>query len=208
VSPAQPDVFYPVVPDAAWVARCVRLGARTVQLRLKDAGPEAIRAAIAECLQTCDRHGATLIVNDYWQDAIALGARWVHLGQEDLAGADVASIRAAGIKLGISTHDEAELATALASRPDHVALGPIYPTRLKAMRFGPQGLDRIGAWKARIGELQLVAIGGITLERAPAVLAAGAQSIAAVTDFTLHPDPDARIRAWVDWAAAVRSETA
>jgi thiamine-phosphate pyrophosphorylase len=85
--------------------------------------------------------------------------------------------------------------------PDYVALGPIYPTTLKVMRFAPQGLARITEWKRRIGKIPLVAIGGITLERAPGVYAAGADSIAVVSDVTQNADPDARVRAWLGQAA-------
>jgi thiamine-phosphate pyrophosphorylase len=179
-----PDVFYPIVPTAAWVARLVPLGVRTIQLRAKDITPEDARAEIAA--------------------AIDLGATDLHLGQEDLADADLAAIRRAGIALGLSTHSEDELETALAADPAYVALGPIYETKLKAMKWAPQGLERIGAWKRRIGALPLVAIGGITPERATAVKAAGADSIAVITDFMTAPHPEARVRLWLDWAATVR----
>ena len=107
------------------------------------------------------------------------------------------AIRAADVRVGISTHDDAELDRALALQPDYVALGPIYPTRLKAMPFGPQGLDKIGVWKRRIGTLPLVAIGGLSVERAKLCLAAGADSAAVVTDITLNADPEARTREWI-----------
>ena len=194
------DLFYPIVPDIGWMRRIVPLGVRTVQLRLKDAPEDEARRQIAESLEITRRHGAQLIVNDYWQLAIEEGADYIHLGQEDLAAADLAAIRKAGLKLGISTHNEAELETALAAKPDYIALGPIWETKLKAMTWAPQGLDRITAWKDRIGSLPLVAIGGITPERAPAVLQAGAQSIAVITDFLTHPDPEARVRHWIAWA--------
>ncbi|MFZ4806738.1 MAG: thiamine phosphate synthase [Hyphomicrobiaceae bacterium] len=194
------DAFYPIVPDAAWVRRIVPLGVRTLQLRLKDAEPDRIRREIVECLDACIPAGCQLIVNDYWRDALAVGADYVHLGQEDLAGADVSTLKAAGIRIGISTHSDAELATALAVEPDYVALGPIWETKIKVMKWAPQGLERITAWKARIGALPLVAIGGITPERAPSVIAAGARSAAVITDFVTHADPDARIRDWVAWA--------
>jgi thiamine-phosphate pyrophosphorylase len=153
----------------------------------------------------CARHGCQLIVNDHWRDALGLGADFVHLGQEDLAGADVATLQAntlqaGGVRLGISTHSAQELATALAAQPAYVALGPIYETRLKAMPWAPQGLDRIAEWKRRIGALPLVAIGGITPERAGGVLAAGADSVAVITDFFTHPDPEARVEQWLAWA--------
>ena len=138
-----------------------------------------------------------MIVNDYWRLAIEEGCDFVHLGQEDLDGADLGAIRAAGLMLGVSTHDDAELDRALATEPDYVALGPVYPTILKQMRFGPQGLERVGEWKRRLGAMPLVAIGGLTVERAPGVLAAGADILSAVTDITLNPDPEARVREWL-----------
>lgn len=189
--------FYPIVPDAAWVARIAPLGIGIVQLRLKDASEAEVRRQVAASLGACRAHDVALVVNDYWRTAIDLGAKWVHLGQEDLAAADLPAIRAAGIKLGISTHDETELDVALDAQPDYVALGPIYPTILKPMRFGPQGLERIGDWKRRIGDLPLVAIGGLTIERAPGVLAAGADSLAVVTDFLTHAEPETRVRQWL-----------
>ena len=141
------DVFYPIVPDATWVARLVPLGVRTLQLRVKDAAGDEVRRQIDASLTIARRHGCQLIVNDYWREAIDAGADYVHLGQEDLAAADLAAIKAAGMRLGISTHSEAELDIALAAGPDYVALGPIYETKLKAMQWAPQGLARIAAWK-------------------------------------------------------------
>jgi thiamine-phosphate pyrophosphorylase len=198
------NVFYPIVPDLAWLERLVPLGVTTVQLRIKDAAPERVRHEIAESLKVCARHGCQLIVNDYWQEALALGADYIHLGQEDLAAADVGAIHAKGVRLGISTHSAEELAVALAARPDYVALGPIYETKLKVMKWAPQGLARLAEWKGRIGALPLVAIGGITPERADGVVAAGADSVAVITDFFTHPDPVARVRQWVAWAERVK----
>jgi thiamine-phosphate pyrophosphorylase len=199
------DVFYPIVPDVGWMRRLVPLGVRTIQLRLKDAGEAEVRRQILESLDICIRHGCQLIVNDYWREAIAAGADYIHLGQEDLAAADIPTIKAAGIKLGISTHNEEELAIALAAEPDYVALGPIYETKLKVMKFGPQGLDRIAQWKDRVGPLALCAIGGITPERAPGVVAAGADTVAVITDFFTHAEPEARVRQWLAWAGTIRS---
>ena len=194
------DRFYPIVPDLAWMQRLVPLGVGTIQLRLKDAAPDEVRRQIAGSLDLCKQHGAELIVNDYWREAIALGATFVHLGQEDLEAADVAAIKAAGIRLGISTHSPEELEIALAAKPDYIALGPIYETKLKAMAWAPQGLGRITQWKARIGTLPLCCIGGITPDRAPGVVAAGADSVAVITDFFTHADPEARVRQWLQWA--------
>ena len=198
------DVFYPIVPDATWVARIVPLGVRTLQLRIKDVPADSVRRQIDASLAIARCHGCQLIVNDYWREAIDAGADYVHLGQEDLAAADVAAIRGAGVRLGISTHSEDELDVALAADPHYVALGPIYETKLKAMRWAPQGLARIGAWKSRIGRLPLVAIGGITPERADGVVAAGADSVVVITDFMTAQDPEARIELWLAWAESKR----
>lgn len=194
------DRFYPIVPDSAWVARLAPLGIRTIQLRVKNKTEAEVRVEIDQALAIARRFGVQLIVNDFWREAIAAGADFVHLGQDDLAAADVACIKAAGLRIGVSTHNEAELAAALAIQPDYIALGPVYETKLKAMPWAPQGLDRVRAWKAKIGAVPLVAIGGMTPERAPLVLDAGADSIAVITDFVTHADPEARITEWVAWS--------
>jgi thiamine-phosphate pyrophosphorylase len=192
------DPFYPIVDSAAWVARLVVVGARLIQLRVKERAQADIRAQTRAALAFCAQIGAQLIVNDYWEIAIDEGADFIHLGQGDLDGADMKRIRERGLRVGISTHDHAELDRALSFDPDYVALGPIYPTILKAMAFAPQGLDRIGEWKRLVGKRPLVAIGGISLERAPLCLAAGADSAAVVTDITLNADPEGRAKAWLE----------
>lgn len=197
------DRFYPVMPDAAWIERIVPLGVRLVQLRAKDRDEATLRAEIRRALGVCRAHGAVLVVNDHWRLAIEEGAEFVHLGQEDLGEADVPAIRRAGLKLGVSTHDEAELGTALAADPDYVALGPVWPTILKRMPWAPQTPERLAGWRERIGAVPLVAIGGLRPERAAEVFRFGADSAAAVTDITLHPDPDARVR---EWLAATRPD--
>ena len=191
------DPFYLIVDSADWIARLVPQGVKLVQLRVKDCAPDELRRQIREAKAVCEAHGATLVLNDYWQMAIDEGCSWLHLGQEDLAEADLAAIRRAGLKLGLSTHDEAELETALAAKPDYVALGPVYPTILKEMKWAPQGLERLGIWKSRIGALPLIGIGGLTPERAEAALAAGADSAAVATDITRNTDPEARVREWL-----------
>ncbi|MYE58803.1 MAG: thiamine phosphate synthase, partial [Alphaproteobacteria bacterium] len=153
------DRFYPIFDSAEWLERLVPLGIRLVQLRIKDRPEAELRAEIRAAKAVCAAHDCRLVVNDYWRLAIEEGCDYVHLGQEDLDGADPSAIRAAGLCLGVSTHDAGELDRALALAPDYVALGPVYPTILKAMRFGPQGLGRVGEWKRRVGALPLVAIG-------------------------------------------------
>lgn len=203
-SSRQPDIFYPIVPNVAWLERLLPLGVRTVQLRLKDASDGEVSSQISQAVALTAGTGCQLIVNDYWRQAIAEGADYIHMGQEDLASANLDAIKAAGLRLGLSTHDAAELEAALAADPDYIALGPIYETKLKAMKWDPQGLDRVTEWKSKIGARRLVAIGGITPERAPAVLASGADSVAVITDFVTAPHPEARVRLWLDWAATLR----
>ena len=192
-----PDKFYPVVDSVAWVARLARLGVGTIQLRAKDLDDSQALQIVTDALEAIKGTGAKLVVNDYWRAAIVAGAKHLHLGQEDLVDADLKAIRKAGLTLGLSTHDDAELETALRAQPDYIALGPIFPTTLKSMRFAPQGIAKIAEWKKRIGDIPLVAIGGIKLEQAREIFAAGADSIAVVSDITQNPDPDARVRAWL-----------
>lgn len=191
------DRFYLIVDHLDWMERLVPLGVKLIQLRIKDEAPAEIRRQVRAGLELCRVHGAQLIVNDYWRIAIDEGCDFVHLGQEDLEAADLPAIRRANIKLGISSHSVDELDIALGVEPAYVALGPVYPTILKKMPWAPQGLERISQWKQRLQQNPLVAIGGITVERAGEVLAAGANSVAAVTDISLHPDPEARVRQWL-----------
>ncbi|MEO1190996.1 MAG: thiamine phosphate synthase [Pseudomonadota bacterium] len=194
--------FYLIVDQAGWLEDFLPLGVKLVQLRVKDQPDAVVRAEIAKARDLCAAAGCQLVVNDYWRAALDLGCDYLHLGQEDLDDADLAAIRAGGLKLGISSHDKRELERALSLDPDYVALGPIYPTILKAMRWDPQGLDRIGIWKQRLGDLPLVAIGGLTVARAPGVLAAGADSCCVVTDVLRADDPKARLQEWLEVTAA------
>lgn len=190
--------FYPVLDSTDWIARVLPLGVKLVQLRAKDRPDADLRDQIVRSRDLCRGHGAILVVNDHWRLAIELGCDFVHLGQEDLDTADLPAIRTAGLRLGISTHDEAELDRALGCGPDYVALGPVWPTILKQMKWHSQGIERLTDWKGRIGDIPLCAIGGLTPERARLAIAAGADVVAAVTDITLNSDPEARVREWLD----------
>jgi thiamine-phosphate pyrophosphorylase len=191
------DPFYPVVPDSSWVTKLVPIGTKLIQLRIKDQPEAEVRRQVREAKAVCAQHGADLIVNDYWQVAIDEGCAWVHLGQEDLVDADVKAVRRAGIRIGVSTHDHAELDKGLAIDPDYVALGPIWPTVLKQMPWAPQGTERIGEWKKLIGDRPLVAIGGLTLERALLCLKSGADIVSVVGDIVNNADPIGQARAWI-----------
>ncbi|MBT6416110.1 thiamine phosphate synthase [Candidatus Puniceispirillum sp.] len=192
------DRFYPIFDSCDWLRRMLPLGVKQVQLRIKDAPPDIVRREIFDAKALCDAHGAVLVVNDYWQIAIDAGCNWVHLGQEDMDDADLGALRRAGIKLGFSTHDDSELERALGLAPDYLALGPVYPTILKKMKWHQQGLPRLTEWKARIGDIPLVGIGGMRVDRAAGVFAAGADIISVVTDITLNDDPEARLKSWLE----------
>ncbi|MDQ7261809.1 thiamine phosphate synthase [Paracoccus sp. PS-1] len=193
--------FYPIFDSSDWLRRALPLGVKLVQIRIKDQPPARLLGELALCQELCREHRATLVVNDHWQAAIDLGCDFIHLGQEDLDTADIPAIRKAGLRLGVSTHDHAELDRALALRPDYVALGPVWPTILKKMKWEQQGLDRVREWRKLVGATPLVAIGGVTPDRAREAFAAGADLASAVTDITLNPDPEGRIREWLRVAA-------
>ncbi|MFC5387093.1 thiamine phosphate synthase [Aquamicrobium segne] len=189
--------FYPIFDSSEWLERMLPLGVKLVQLRVKERSKAETRAEIRYAQILCREYGATLVVNDYWRIAIDEGCDWIHLGQEDLDTADLGAIRAAGLKLGVSTHDEDELARAMALRPDYIALGPIWPTILKKMKWHQQGVEKLTEWRARIDDTPLVAIGGLRPERAAPAFAAGADVVSVVTDVTRNPDPEGRVREWL-----------
>ncbi len=192
------DRFYPIFDHSDWIRRMLPLGVKLVQLRIKDQPDDVVRREIDQSQALCRKHGAVLVVNDYWQAAIDAGCDWVHLGQEDLDDADLTAIRKAGLKLGVSTHDDDELERVLSMDPDYVALGPVYPTILKKMKWHQQGLPRVTEWKVRVGDTPLVAIGGMSVERAPGVFSAGADIVSVVTDITLNADPETRVQQWIE----------
>src|SRR5579863_8632488 len=139
---------YPIIDSAAWVQRLAPAGVRLLQLRIKERPPGWVDTQIREALSACRAYGMQLIVNDHWQLALEAGCDFVHLGQGDLDTADLAALRRAQVRLGVSTHDEAELERALALCPDYVALGPIYPTTLKVMPWAPRGSRASGRGSA------------------------------------------------------------
>ncbi|MTH48447.1 thiamine phosphate synthase [Intestinirhabdus alba] len=179
---------YPVVDSVQWIARLLEAGVRTIQLRIKDKRDEEVEADVLTAIQLGERYRARLFINDYWRLAIKHGAYGVHLGQEDLETTDLSAIRAAGLRLGVSTHDDMEIDVALAARPSYIALGHVFPTRTKQMPSAPQGLSQLARHIGRLADYPTVAIGGISLERAPAVLATGVGSIAVVSAITAATD--------------------
>lgn len=188
--------FYLIIDDVSWLPRILPTGVRWIQLRLKDKSEAECRAQIRKAKQLCQSQVSQLIINDYWQMALEEGCDYIHLGQEDVQTADLAAIRAAGCRFGLSSHDQQELDFALACQPDYIALGPIYETILKKMRWAPQGIEKISLWKQQMGDIPLIAIGGLTPERGKLALAAGADSVCVVTDVLRAEDPTARIAEW------------
>ena len=199
-----PIGFYPVVDDAAWVKRLLGWGIRTIQLRIKTAGhtPAEIEHEVLAAVEAGKLvPGAQVFINDHWPLALAAGAYGVHLGQEDLDTADLAALRSAGLRLGLSTHTPAELARAKAVQPSYLAIGPIYPTTLKVMPYEPVGLERLKDWAALAAPYPVVAIGGISLSLLPGVRACGVDGVAVVSAVTLAADPQQAALAGLDLMA-------
>lgn len=192
------DPFYPIVDSADWIERLVPLGIKLIQLRMKNVREDVLRQHIQRAKLICKQFHCQLIINDYWKIAIEEECDFIHLGQEDLAVANLEQIKKAGLKLGVSTHDASELNDALAAKPDYVALGPVYQTILKKTKWQPQGLEKVTRWKKLIGNLPLVAIGGLNPERGMFALAAGADSAAVVTDIIMNKNPEDRVRQWLE----------
>ncbi|ACT08671.1 thiamine-phosphate pyrophosphorylase [Dickeya chrysanthemi Ech1591] len=181
--------LYPVVDSIAWIERLLDAGVRTLQLRIKDLPAEQAEPDITRAIALGRQYQARLFINDYWQLAVKHQAYGVHLGQEDLDTADLDAIRAAGLRLGVSTHDDAELARAVALAPSYIALGHIFPTQTKAMPSAPQGLVELARHIRTLdGRFPTVAIGGISIDRVPAVLETGVGSIAVVSAITQAAD--------------------
>ncbi len=180
--------LYPVVDSVAWLERLLTAGVKTLQLRIKDKQDDEVEADIVAAIALGRRYDARLFINDYWRLAIKHQAYGVHLGQEDLETTDLEAIRRAGLRLGVSTHDDMEIDVALAARPSYIALGHVFPTQTKQMPSAPQGLEQLARHIERLGDYPTVAIGGISLERAPAVLATGVGSIAVVSAITQAED--------------------
>ncbi|EJI83864.1 thiamine monophosphate synthase [Alishewanella aestuarii B11] len=182
--------LYPVVDSVAWLKRLLPLGINTIQLRIKTADQQQLSAEIAAAIALGKQYQAQVFINDHWQLALQLGAYGVHLGQEDLATADLAALRQAGIRLGVSSHGYAELLRAKALQPSYIALGHIFPTKTKQMPSQPQGVVRLAQYVPLAAPYPTVAIGGINAERLAAVAATGVNSIAVVTAITEAADPE------------------
>lgn len=187
--------LYAVLPDAAWVGRMARAGVPTVQLRYKSPHAAQVEHEVFAAVEAVKGTGARLFINDHWQLAIRAGAYGVHLGQEDMDNADLAAIRAAGLRLGLSTHGYAEMVRADAWSPSYMALGAVFPTTLKKMATAPQGVGRLQRYAQLMRHYPLVAIGGVDADRFPSVLASGVGSVAVVRALVGAEQPEQVARA-------------
>ena len=176
--------LYPVVDSVEWIQRLLEAGVRTLQLRIKDKRDEEVEADVIAAIALGRRYHARLFINDYWRLAIKHQAYGVHLGQEDLETTDLNAIRKAGLRLGVSTHDDMEIDVALAARPSYIALGHVFPTQTKQMPSAPQGLTQLALHVKRLADYPTVAIGGVSPERAPPGLGNSGGRIAALRAVT------------------------
>jgi thiamine-phosphate pyrophosphorylase len=186
--------LYGIMPDADWVKRMVEAEIPTVQLRFKSEDRYKLRKQIKEAIKAVQGSKTLLFINDYWDEAIDAGAYGVHLGQEDLETADLEKIRAAGLRLGLSTHGYAELIIADRYCPSYIAMGAVFPTNLKKMSTAPQGLGRLYQYAKLMNHYPLVAIGGIDQESIHAVAKSGVGSIAVVRAITQARDPKEAVK--------------
>ncbi len=186
--------LYPVLDDISWLKRLLPLGLQTVQLRLKNKTEHELRAQISAAVEFCHDYHIQLFINDHWQLAIEYQAYGVHLGQEDLEQADLTAIAGAGLRLGISTHGYAELATVLPLRPSYIALGHIFPTKTKEMPSKPQGLKRLADYVWLCDDIPTVAIGGINQQNITEVLQTGVRGVAVVSAITAAAQPELALK--------------
>ncbi|UCU97656.1 thiamine phosphate synthase [Acidovorax radicis] len=185
--------LYAVLPDAQWVARMARTGVPTVQLRFKFDDAATIQHEVQAAVRAVQGTGALLFINDHWRVAIDAGAYGVHLGQEDLdalSAQELQTLRASGIRLGVSTHGYAEMVRADAVGPSYIAMGAVFPTTLKRMATAPQGVGRLGVYARLLRHYPQVAIGGIGPEQFAPVLATGVGSIAVVRALVNATNPE------------------
>lgn len=185
--------LYPVLDTVEWLEKVLKSGVKTLQLRIKDKQPEQVEKQIIDAIALGKKYNARLFINDYWQLAIKHQAYGVHLGQEDMDGADLGLIADAGLRLGLSTHGYYEILRAKQLKPSYIALGHVFATQTKEMPSDPQGLERLAKYVGLLSDTATVAIGGINLQRAPDVYKTGVGSIAVVTAITLAEDPQAVI---------------
>ncbi|MBQ4834254.1 thiamine phosphate synthase [Pseudoalteromonas sp. MMG010] len=187
--------LYAVVDSTQWLEKCLQQGVKTAQLRVKNHSYSEVEVLIEEAIALGKRYDAQVFINDYWQLAIKHGAYGVHLGQEDLATADLAEIKNAGLRLGISTHGFYEMLRAHNYRPSYMAFGAIYPTTTKDMSGQIQGLEKLKKFVPIMAEYTKVAIGGIDIARSREVAQTQVGAVAVVSAITQADDYKVAINA-------------
>ncbi len=181
--------LYPIVDSSEWLQQLLTLGVKTIQLRIKNKSKNEVEQEIKISVSIAEKYQARLFINDYWQLAMAHGAYGVHLGQDDLNGADMEAIRASDLRLGISTHCYYEVARTHSYQPSYIACGPIFHTTSKIMSFAPQGIEKLKHWQRMLCHYRLVAIGGIDAEKLPSIIATGVDGMAMISAITKAPNP-------------------
>ncbi|MBP9707922.1 MAG: bifunctional hydroxymethylpyrimidine kinase/phosphomethylpyrimidine kinase [Oligoflexales bacterium] len=188
--------FYPIVEDTALIKPLLELGIKTIQLRVKGKVLVEVEQMVKDADQLCKEKNAQLFINDYWQLAIKYNCFGVHLGQEDLLTADLVAISTAGLRLGLSSHSYEEAARILAIKPSYVALGPIFETTCKSMRFGPQGFEKLAIWKRIFPNTPIVAIGGLKRQHVTELKKYKVNGVAVISDVVKDAEP---LKAAAEW---------
>jgi thiamine-phosphate pyrophosphorylase len=188
----------------ALAARLFDGGATVIQLRAKHLPSGPLLELAGALVTLARRYDAHVIVNDRVDVAVLAGAAGAHVGQDDLAPADARGQLGPGAILGVSTHDERQFARALQEPVTYIAVGPIFGTRTKDTGYTPLGLEFVRAARTLGPAIPIVAIGGITLDTAPAVLDAGATAVAVIGDLLATGDPRARVEQYVQELARLR----
>ncbi len=197
-----PIGIYPIVDRADKLPPLYECGITTAQLRVKDLEGEALDAEIIHAILASRDVDVRLFINDYWELAIKHKAYGVHLGQEDIQGADIAAIHAAGLRLGISTHTPEEIGIALGFRPSYIAIGPVFVPISKKLTYRTLGTDLLKRW-AQAVDYPVVAIGGITQDTIKRVAQTHAVSGIAMISGVLEGDAvsPAKTRALIEAVA-------
>jgi thiamine-phosphate pyrophosphorylase len=183
-------------PDLSFVELAKKLctgGARLLQLRVKDLPTREFLTIAHEVRLICQQAGCLLLINDRADIALAVDADGVHIGQEDLPLDAARTVLGPHKIIGVSTHDADQAVTAERGGADYLGFGPLFGTNTKATGYTARGLDQLRAIRALV-RLPIVAIGGITAERAPSALAAGADAVAMISDLVLADDVTDKVR--------------
>lgn len=193
-----PFHFYPIVDSLRWLEILLKNKVPVSQYRIKKPYSPELEYEIKSAIALAKKYNHHLVINDYWELAIKYQAFGVHLGYEDSQNADLKLIKEKNLVVGLSTHDETELNYAIKLVPDYIALGPIFPTKTKKMRFEPQGIEKITLWRNIIPpQIKLIAIGGISLASAANIYAKGANCISVIHDISQASNPVERLQQWL-----------